>query len=110
MLDKGEIERAISELEAAKDHSKSMCARLADLYSIRDHAFPSEPEIAKYSQSASGFKISSPLETYGDSDFLIVISGKNMDSVFSVMDDLMDTLKVSFPRAYDSVMRKLKEI
>lgn len=46
----------------------------------------------------------------GDTEFLNTIEGAKVDSVLSVMDELMDTLKIISPRLYNGVMRKLKEV
>ena len=40
------------------------------------------------------------------SDFLRAVKGKE-ESAWDIIDDLMDTLKVAYPRVYDSVMRKI---
>ena len=53
---------------------------------------------------------SNPLDLSGESDFMKVIAGKDSVAVFQVMDDLMDTIRVTTPRAYESVMQRLKNI
>lgn len=47
---------------------------------------------------------------YGDSDFLQAVRGKDAAEAWDVMDDLMDTLRLANPRAYESVMRKIRQI
>lgn len=44
------------------------------------------------------------------SDFLIAIDGKSANAVLSVMDNLMDTLKATYPRAYNRVLREIREL
>lgn len=51
-----------------------------------------------------------PLNAPGDSEFLQAANGKDSAAVFAIMDDLMDTIRVTAPRAYSSVMRRIKEI
>lgn len=51
-----------------------------------------------------------PLEVPENSEFLQAVNGKDSERVWAVMDDLMDTIRVTEPRAYDSVMRKIREI
>ena len=53
---------------------------------------------------------SKPLDLSGDSEFLQIVDGKDSVAVFAVMDDLMDTIRATAPRAYDNVMRRLREI
>lgn len=112
MLNKLEIDEAIAELESQRNHSSGDCARLANLYSIRDHAFkqPEDNYTMAYSQAAAPIAEPVVLGTYGDSDFLVVVSGKMSDAAWKVMDDLMDTLQVANPRVYESVMRKMRQL
>lgn len=51
-----------------------------------------------------------PLDVSGDSEFLKAVKAKDSAAVWAIMDDLMDTVRVTAPRAYDAVMRKIKEI
>lgn len=44
------------------------------------------------------------------SDFMQGVDGKDQQSAWAVMDELMDTLKVVNPQTYDSVMRKIGNI
>lgn len=111
MLDEKEINEAIAELENRRNHTSSDCAWLANLYSIRDHAFGDRDNYQlAYSRASAPISVSTPLSTYGDSDFLLVVSGKIPEDAWAVMDDLMDTLSVTYPRVYDNVMRKLRNL
>lgn len=100
MLNKREIDDAIAELENAKA-TQSKIGLLATLYTVRDHAFPEEQG---YSFAAE------PLSLAGDSDFLQAVIGKDQNSAWAVMDELMDTLMISYPRAYESIMRKIRNL
>lgn len=101
-----EIEWAISELEQ-EESSEKRYQLLAALYTCRSELLgPSapQPQIAAYSEAAP---IHETLGRYGGSDFLQAVSGKDPAAAWAVMDELMDTLRVVNPRAYDSVLRKL---
>lgn len=50
-----------------------------------------------------------PLSVDPSSDFLQAVNGKDSVAIFAIMDDLMDTVRVTAPRAY-SVMRRVREI
>ncbi len=43
-------------------------------------------------------------------DFLRAVNGKDGSAAWNIMDDLMDTLKSAYTKAYDSVMRKMMEL
>lgn len=53
---------------------------------------------------------SKPLDISGESEFLQAVNGRDSVAVWAIMDDLMDTVRVTAPRAYDSVMRRIKAI
>lgn len=114
MLHLEEIREAIAEIEGQRDHSVNDLQVLSCLYSIRDHAFGEQekPDMYQrpYSQAAAPIAESSALGNYGDSEFLLVVAGKLPDDAWKVMDDLMDTLRVSYPRVYNSVMRRMREL
>lgn len=51
-----------------------------------------------------------PLDVSGDSDFLKVVKAKDSAAVWAIIDDLMDTIRLTEPRAYSAVMRKIQEL
>lgn len=105
MLSLKELDAAISELER-KGASLSSCAKLADLYTVRDHLLDGPQMQAQY----SNWSRQEVLDAYGDSDFLMSIAGKPAAGVWCVMDELMETLMVVNPRVYDSVMRHIERL
>lgn len=112
MLDIREIEYWISRYEQEADKLND-CITLSALYSIRDKMLESQnpqPQIAAYSQAAGPVPVSEPIGQYGDSDFLIVVSGKLPADAWAIMDDLMETLKLAYPGAYEKVMRRLRKL
>lgn len=118
MLIKQEVDAEISELENRENHNASAVARLASLYTIRDHmdADPAQDYVPfaspfyerTYSQAAAPSE--DILGAYGDSEFLQAIAGKSSAAVWLIIDDLMATLKVVNGKVYDSVMRKIRQI
>ena len=51
-----------------------------------------------------------PLSVDSTGEFLSLVDGKCSTAVWAIMDDLMDTIRVTAPRVYDSIVRKIKEI
>lgn len=97
MINQDELDKEILMLEK-KDTTYSNCERLAWLYIVRDHI--------TRQQTAQP----TPLSVDPSSEFLQAADGKDSVSVFAIMDDLMDTVKAVAPRAYESIMRRIKEI
>ena len=105
-----EIEWAIHELEK-EESSFPVYAKLANLYTVRKELLgmsAAQPQIAGYSEV--GIPALETLGQYGDSDFLRAVVGKDPASAWSVMDELMETLRVVNPRAYDSVLLKINRL
>lgn len=97
MLNIEEINKTILDLEQ-HDTTYAVCEKLSWLYIVRDHLTGQQQ------------KQPVPLSVSGDSEFLQAVDGKESTSVWSVMDDLMDTLKIVNPRVYESVLRKIREL
>lgn len=98
MISREKLDSEILELETRHDTTYATCERLAWLYIVRDHITGQ--------QAAQP----TPLSVDPSSEFLQAVDGKDSVAVFAVMDDLMDTLRVTAPRAYDHVLRKIKEL
>lgn len=120
MLDKAEIRKEIARLEY-EESSYPNYAKLADLYVIRDkmqedekgsrslrvHAYSGAhaPAVqAEVPQAAATQMVGS----YGDSDFLRAIAGKDPSKVWPIVDELMDTLAIVNAKVYHSVMQKVQ--
>lgn len=97
MINPETINREILDLEQ-RDTTFATCERLAWLYIVRDHTT---------SQQAAQ---PTPLAVDPSSEFLQAVEGKDSVAVFAIMDDLMDTLRATAPRAYANVLRRLKEV
>lgn len=107
MLDIREIEYWISRYEQEADRL-DQCVTLSALYSIRDRlreSGTSQQEAQAWQRSAG--TLAAPPEDGDSSEFLRLAAGKDSAAVWAVVDELMDTLRVVRPRAYESVMRKL---
>lgn len=110
MFTKAELIDAINELEEGK-HSIQNCEKLAAIYTVLDHLYPEEPK-QEYTldrgYSGESEEKAEIISDYGNTEFLSAISGRNAESVWLLMDELMTTLMVVNPRLYDSVMRKIQ--
>ena len=94
MISKDELDSTILELEM-RDTTFANCAKLADLYVVRDHITSQEQ------------KQPIPLDVSGDSEFLQAIDGKDSRAVWLIVDDMMDSRWVTAPRVYNGVLKKI---
>ncbi len=116
MLTLREVENAIAELEDVRNPNASTCAKLANLYIVREHLSGESPDYSRvaYSQASapvmSAPAVSAKLEVSGNSDFVKTITGKDSAAVWKVINELMDNLKIVNPNFYESVMGKIRAI
>lgn len=109
MLDPKEIDIEIARLEYGES-SYPAYAKLATLYTIKNQMNKQIPENRSYEQAYSAAPAEMSAGSYGDSEFLREVEGKDQEQVWGIMDDLMDTLRVANPRVYNGVMRKIRKI
>lgn len=96
MINPEELDKEILMLEK-KDTTYANCERLAWLYIVRDHI---TGQMQKQSVS---------LDVSGDSEFLKAVNKKDSVEVFSIIDELMETISVLNPRLYSAVIQKIKD-
>lgn len=103
MITKRELDGAIRECEDAPT-SYQNCEKLATFYTIREHAFKGE-EVTELEYS---YDAPQGIGEYGDTDFLQLIKGRSEAEMWLLVDELMQTILITNPRLYDSVIRKIK--
>lgn len=108
MLDEREIRKEIARLEY-EESSYPNYAKLADLYAIRREMRGGNEFVGAYSAAAPPVAQETVGE-YGDSDFLLAVSGKDPAKAWAIVDELMDTLAMVNSKVYNTVMQKLQRI
>lgn len=91
-----DINESIYELENGAT-SYDSCHKLASLYVVKDHLEPT-PVIKPAPVIDSG---------YSQKNFTPPVE---RDKVMEIFNELLETVKITQPRLYDCVMRKLEEI
>lgn len=109
MIDLTEIEWAISQLENGNS-SFPAYAKLADLYAIRDHmkGAARSTEVAQSFATSPPERVENLIEYKSNTEFSGVVYGRPPSEVWPVVDELMEVLRVTNPRLYDGVMRRLQ--
>lgn len=93
MLIRRDLEIAVRELEQSPPTYQT-CSKLADLYTILDHLKSRE----SYSESAP------------KTDFRKAITGKDINKVLGVIDELMEATQVLNPKLYENVLMRMEEL
>ena len=101
MPTKEELLKAIDEVSKLPD-TYSKCQKLATFYILLNSLYPEED--LKNNVST---QFQSTIPDFGESEFLQKIKGHDMGSVFSILDELMDAVKVFNPKLYNNTIQKL---
>ena len=108
MITEADLQEAISECLGQRNPSASTCIKLAAFYTIRKELFGSYEPAPVYSRS-SGSTNSAMVGYTSDTEFAQSIHGKDPDTVWAVVDELMEALRVVNPRLYRGVINKIEE-
>ena len=104
VITKKDLDSAIAECQGKRNPDANTCIKLAAFYTIKREMFGEDKDTG-YSYAPAPSR--STIETNSGSEFARMIDGKDFDSVFPVIDELMETLSIIQPRLYNAVMDKL---
>ena len=104
MITEEDLQEAIAECVGQRNPTANTCVKLAAYYTIRDNMYPREraEEPVFYSRAAGPV-----VEWSSNTDFGRLVAEHNISDILPVIDELMDTIQVLYPRLYANVMRKL---
>lgn len=106
MIKRQDVVEAIAECNGVKKPNAHTCIMLAAFYTILDHI---DKEYEEQSPVKYSFE-SKPEEeiTYNsETEFSQAIQGKEPNDILKIIDELMSTIQVLYPRLYDGVMIKI---
>ena len=112
MITEQDLQEAIAECQGQRNPNANTAIKLAAFLTIQKELFGNSEQLG-YSFAAPPIE-TPPMQTanvigdYGTSDFLQTIKGKSPESVWKVMDEIMDMLKMVNERAYNGYMRRIK--
>lgn len=98
MIDLETIEREISELEA-RQPSYKLCERLSWLYIVRENILAKQYPTREDATMA-----------VGGSEFLDAANGKSYRDVLKVLDGHMETIKMMYPKTYETLVDRIRRL
>ena len=104
MITQRDLDAAIAECQGKRNPDAKTCIMLAAFYTIRHEMFPEEVK-PEYSFAAA--PIRNTIEFDSGSEFAKAINGKDQDTIFSLMENLMETMTIIKPGLYHAVMDRL---
>lgn len=96
MLNLNKIEEEILNLEK-KDTTYAVIERLAWLYTVRDH-------MKEYEEQTTTAAAIPP------SKFMEIIGDKHPDDVWCLVEELVESVRITQPMLYDSYMRRFESL
>jgi hypothetical protein len=111
MITEKDLRAAIAECQGARNPNASTCIKLAAFYTILNNLYPEQREKAVdagYSTMPSYDEYLPQINT--ESEFMNVCSQKDVLAVLGVLDEHMEAIKLLYPKEYDSIIEKIKEI
>lgn len=114
MITNEDVQAAIAECEGLRRPNANTCLKLAALYTIREHMQRQNTNTrelnAGYSFATEQIKSHATVNYTSASEFGRIVTGKDVDDVLTVFDELLTTLQGMIPRLYAGVMGKLQDI
>lgn len=122
MITESDLQEAIAECVGKRNPDANTCIKLAAYYTIMRELYGEKSQSADAEKVAPSYSYSPPptvdldektIRYSGDSEFSDVVNGMNINDVLTVIEELMETLRVansSTGRLYNATLRKLKEI
>lgn len=104
MFTKRELENAIAECES-NPSSFNDCQKLAAFYTIYQYRFAE-----KESKESREIYTETVINDYGNSEFFNTIRGRDAESIWAILDELMSVLKAVNPKLYNATLRKIDSV
>lgn len=110
MITEKDLRAAIAECQGARNPNANTCIKLAAYYTILNTLYPEnkEPVEVGYSMMPSYEEYVPQIQS--DSEFMNVCSKKDIAAVLEVLDEHMEAIKLLYPKEYDSIIEKIKDI
>lgn len=104
MFTRRELENAIAECEK-NPSTFNDCQKLAAFYTLYDHLYTdNEPREQRtvYTETI--------IDNYGDSEFFMAVQGRDSESVWEVLNELMSALQIVNPKLYNATLQKIDSL
>ena len=111
MITEKDLRAAIAECQGARNPNANTCIKLAAFYTILNNLYPEkveEPVDIGYSTMPSYDEYVPQIRS--DSEFVNACSQKDIVAVLEVLDEHMEAIKLLYPKEYDSIIEKIKNI
>lgn len=115
MITEKDLQEAIAECQGVRNPNASTCIKLAAFLIIQEHLYgqPSEddvfPDMPAYSYASAPVEPAEAIIDYqSDTEFSQAVDGRKASTVWPVMDELMEVLRVTNKPLYKATIRKIQ--
>lgn len=112
MIRQEDLHEAIAECVGKRNPDANTCIKLAAYYTILQNMYPQDgqDEPPRPILPAQSFAAEPEMiESEGDSEFARLCRERSVSHIMPILDELMEVIKVTQPRLYEGVMRRIKE-
>ena len=110
MIREQDLHEAIAECVGKKNPDANTCIKLAAYYTILRELYPNEQKDVQVIPGQSFAAEPDVVNFEGDSEFARMIRGQSVSYIMPIIDELMDAVRITQPRLYDGVMRRLEAL
>lgn len=111
MITRADLEAAIAECQGERNPNAQTCIKLAAYYTILEHLEPKEiPSGFSYAPAPVIDTGERFVDYPADTELSKLIDGKEAVKAWTVMDELMQAVRMLMPPLYNGVVDKLKRI
>lgn len=103
MFSKSQLLDAIEELEMSPATYQN-AEKLATFYLLYDHLYVKHEPMNRIENVQEV-----TVDSYGDSEFLKAVEGKKSDTMWLLMNELMEAVKVLQPKLYRATLDRMRE-
>ena len=109
MITEDDLRQAIAECQGERNPNANTCIKLAAYYTILQHIEADAMPNQAYAYTPAPIIDTSEYIRYTrDTDFSKLIDGKDAYTVWEVMDELMQALKMILPQLYSGTVQKIR--
>ena len=106
MITEKDLHEAIAECQGERNPNANTCIKLASYYTILSNMKERSDISEKAFPVQYSYDMPEPVYTSG-TDFGKIAETKDLMSVMKLMDELMETIRLMYPRLYDATMNKM---
>ena len=109
MITEHDLDTAIAKCQGLADPKPSDAIKLAAFYIIKNEMYGPPDQMQSYSYAGPSEPVEEIISYQSDTELSEAIDGMRAADVWPIIEELMEVLRVTTPRLYKGVMRKIQD-